>query len=129
MHEFGIARCRHLIFCHTASLHPVVTYGRGVTDDALLIGRFIDALNLNLVGSELEFQVQRRIVPALGRIPWAPIPDRSVIGSINEPIFQAKVPAPRGEYSPVELGKMLAQTPLGILGMNSPERAFLNLAG
>ena len=124
VHEFKVARYRYLIFCHTASLYPVVTSGRGVTDDASLIECCIDALKINLTGTALEFQFQRWIVPELGEVQWAPIPDRSVQGSINELVFQAKVYADYEDLSPVELGTKLAETPLGILGMNSPDRVF-----
>ena len=128
-HQFNVSRTRYLIFCHTASLYPVITYARSVTDDSSLIMRFIDALKLNLTGSDLEFQFQRWIVPELAAVQWAPIPDRAILGSINELISAAKVCAIWDECSPVELGQKLAQTPLTVLGGNSPDRVFPTLPG
>ncbi len=73
-HEFRVSRHRYLLFCNTAALYPVVTYAGGVTDDHGLIERLVDGLKLCLVGTELEFQFQRWIVPELAVVQWAPMP-------------------------------------------------------
>jgi hypothetical protein len=38
-HQFNVSRTRYLIFCHTVSLYPVITYARGVVDEESLIKR------------------------------------------------------------------------------------------
>jgi hypothetical protein len=55
-HDFMVGRYRHLFFFNTASIYPVVTYARGVTDESSLIQRLIETLKLNLVGSDVGFQ-------------------------------------------------------------------------
>ena len=126
-HEFRVGRYRYLMFCNTASLYPVAIYARGVTDDNELIHRLVDALKQSLMGTELEFQFQRWIVPELTEVQWAPIPGRSVLGGMNEMIFAAKYGIMERDYSPVELSRWLAETPLATLGMNSPKRVFPTL--
>lgn len=128
-HEFRVSRHRYLIFCNTASLYPVVTYARGVTDESMLIERLVGALKLVMLGTEMEFQFQSCIVPALAEVQWAPIPDRSILGGINELVFQAKYSLMNRDESPVELSTWLARTPLGPLGLNSPDRVFSQLRG
>ena len=125
-HQFNVGHTRYLIFCHTASLYPVITYARGVTDEGSLIQRLIEALKLNLTGTELEFQYQRWIAPEWTQVQWAPIPGRAILGSINELIYMAKV---FSDLSPVDLGKKLAKTPMKVLGWNSPDRVFPKLTG
>lgn len=127
-HEFLVSRRRYLIFCNTASLYPFVTEARGVTDEDTLVRRLQAALRLNLADGPHAFAYERWIVPCGAGVQWAPIPDRSVLGSINDLIFAAKLGLGDG-MSPVELSKRLAQTPLTVLGMNSPDRVFPMIAG
>ena len=126
-HEFRSGRIRYLLFCNTASLYPVVTHGRGVTDDHELIRRLVDAVKLTFEGTELEFHYRRWIAPEVTAVQWAPIPDRSIIGSMNDLIYAAKYFLEARTESPVEVSRKLAQTPLSILGMNSPDRVFPTL--
>lgn len=128
-HEFRVSRHRYLIFCNTAALYPVVMPARRVTDDHELIERLVDGLKLCLMGTELEFQFQRWIVLELAAVQWAPIPDRVILSSVNEMIFQARYGLTHRDYSPVELSRWLAETPMSALGGNSPGRVFPKLTG
>jgi len=102
---------------------------RGVVDDHSLIERLVDALKLNLVGGNLEFQFQRWIVPELGMVQWAPIPDKSVLGSINDMVSMAKYSLAQRDESPGDLSAWLARSPMTVLGGNAPDRAFATLKG
>jgi hypothetical protein len=128
-HEFRVSRNRYLIFFNTASLYPVLTHARGVTDDHKLIERLVDSLKLCLVGADLEFQFQRWIVPELAVVQWAPIPGRSIQGSMNDLILMAKYHLQYRDESPLELSYKLAKAPMSALGMNSPDRVFPTLGG
>lgn len=128
-HEFRCQRYRYLIFCNTASLYPVVTHAREVRDDDALIERLVAALRVTFVGGALEFQFERWIAPELSAVQWAPIPDRSILSSINELIFLAKYELENRDASPASLSRWLAQVPMTALGGNSPDRVFPALAG
>jgi hypothetical protein len=128
-HQFNVGHTRYLMFCHTVSLYPVITHARGVTDEGSLIERLTEALKLNLTGAALAVQYQRWIAPAWTQVQWAPIPDRAILGSINELIYGAKVGAAWDQCSPVQLGLKLAETPMKVLGWNSPNRVFPKLTG
>lgn len=126
VHEFRDGGCRYLMLCNTASLYPIVTHARGVNDEGALIERCSEAMRLNFVGTEREFQFQRWIVPELTEVQWAPIPDKVVLSSVNEMIFMARQGR---DKSPVELSRWLAETPMKAIGHNSPDRVFPKLAG
>lgn len=128
-HEFRVGRFRYLIFCNTASLYPVVTLARGVVDDHTLIERLVAGLRMALAEGKLAFQFERWIVPELPAVQWAPIPDRSILGSINDMIAMAKYSLQHRDESPVELSRWLAESPMSALGMNSPDRVFPTLTG
>jgi hypothetical protein len=116
VHDFRVGRYRYLIFCNTASLYPVVMLARGVTDDHRLIRRLLGGLQVCLVGTPMEFQFHRWIVSG-----------KSILGSINDLILQARYGLENRDYSPVELSRWLAETPMSALGMNSPARVFAKL--
>ena len=126
-HEFRVGRYRYLIFCNTATLYPVVCHARGVADDHSLIERLAETLRLNLTGADLAHQFKQRIAPELAAVQWAPIPDRSILGSINEMIYMTTVALVEENKAPEELSRWLAETPMSALGGNSPKRVFPRL--
>lgn len=126
VHEFRDGGHRFLILVNTASLYPLVLHGRGVNDEATLVRRCGESLQLNFVGTPLEFQYQRWIAPELTAVQWSPIPDKAVLSSINEMILMARHGM---DKSPVELSQWLAETPMKVIGHDSPDRVFPKLRG
>ena len=59
-------------------------------------------------------------------VQWAPIPDKAVLSSVNELIMQARYGMHK---SPIELSQWLAETPMKLLGYNSPDRVFRAMRG
>jgi hypothetical protein len=129
VHEFREGGYRRLLLCNTATLYPLVTDARGVTNEGELIKRAIAAMQLCFQGTEWELHYQRWIVPELGAVQFAPIPDRAVLSSLNELILMARYGLRNRDYSPAELAAWLAQTPMKAIGHNSPDRAFRTLSG
>lgn len=123
VHEFRAGRRGYLLLCHTGSMYPVVALLRGVTDGTGLKQRMVEALRDNLTGPVLGPLFSNDIEPRLDEVQFAPVPDRSVMGTMNELIFSAKVGLYDGMSVP-DLSPWLAETPLSILGMNSPDRVF-----
>jgi hypothetical protein len=125
VHEFRVGGHRFLMLCHTASLFPLVTLARSMNHEAALIKHCLRAMQFGFVGTELEFAYQRWIVPAARAVQYAPIPDKAVLSSLNELILHA-----RGgmDKSPIDLSRWLAQTPMKVLGHDSPDRVFSRLA-
>jgi hypothetical protein len=126
-HEFTSARHRYLLFWNTAAFLPVLVHGRGVRDDHDLILRLAGGLKLVMGGTELEFHYQRWIAPELGIVQWAPIPSRSVLGTMNDFMIMAKYHLAEMDQSPLEISRLMADAPMSALDMNSPARAFRSL--
>ena len=82
-----------------------------------------------LRGGELEARFHHRILIEGPNFQWAPIPGKSVLGSINELVFLAKCRLEERDCGPEELSRWLAQTPMMALGGNSPDRVFPKLGG
>jgi len=101
--------------------------GRGLRDNHDLIMRLIDGLKLVMSSNDLEFHFQRWIAPELNEVQWAPIPTRSVLGTMNDLMLMAKYHLAERDESPMELSQLLAKAPLSALGMNSPAKAFRSL--
>jgi hypothetical protein len=123
VHEFRAGRRGYLLLCHTGSMFPVVALLRGVTDGTGLKQRMVEALRDTLTGPVLGPLFSKDIEPRLAEVQFAPVPDRSVTGTMNDLIFAAKVGLNEGMSVP-ELSPWLAVTPLSILGMNSPDRVI-----
>lgn len=126
-HEFKAARRRYLLFWNTATFLPVLVHGRSLRADHDLIVRLTDGLKLIMGGTDLEFPYQRWIAPELGAVQWAPIPSRSVLGTMNDLMIMAKYHLADRNESPAEISQWLAKAPLSALGMNSPAKAFRSL--
>jgi hypothetical protein len=129
VHEFRVSRHRFLIFCNTAALYPVVMAARGVTDGPSLVARLAGGLKLCMEGTALDSHFQRWIAPELAAVQWAPVPGKSILGSMNDMISMAKYSLAHRNESPVDLSRWLAKSPMSALGMNSPDRVFPKLTG
>ena len=127
VHTFPMGKEPWLIFCNTASLYPVFAKGLGVTNDETLVRRAVGMVLRVL--RENGFSSQAKIIEqevTLG-VQWAPIPDRSVLGSINDFIRVADFHFDDANLTPAILSQRLGITPMTALGMNDPARAFATL--
>ena len=127
VHIFPIGQEPWLIFCNTASLYPVFAKGLGVTDDETLIRRAVGMVLLVL--RENGYSPQAKIIErdlTLG-VQWAPIPDRSVLGSVSEMIWLADPHFDDANLTPAILSQRLGTTPMSTLGMKNLARAFTTL--
>ena len=126
-HEFTASRHRYLLFWNTATFLPVRVPSRGLRDDHDLIMRLIDGLKLVMTGNDLEFYFRRWIEPERAAVQWAPIPSRSVLGTLNDFVIMANYHLSERNESPLEIAELMAKAPLSALGMNSPAEAFRSL--
>ena len=124
-HTFRLGREPWLVFCNTASLYPVFARASGVHDDESLMrragGMVEQVLKTNCPTQHAAFAAE------LTEFQWAPIPDRSVLGSISDLIYLAKPSFDDPNLMPAVLSAKLGQTPMSALGMNRPARAFASL--
>ena len=125
-HIFPLGDEPWLIFCNTASLYPVFASSAGVTDGESLVrragGMILQVLRDNR--HSLQADILER---ELTQYQWAPIPGRSVLGSINELIWLGEAWFDDDALTPAVLSDQLGKTPMSALGMNNPTRAFTTL--
>lgn len=108
---FTAAHTHYILVTNTQSLYSCVMYGRGNTD----MNAFVDRVLTNL-REFTEFDghtsiYQRFIAPACTTIEFAKALNRSVIGSMNEFIAEAKYMLTERELSPFYVGFELNETP------------------
>ena len=125
-HTFPVGRRSWLIFCNTASLYSVFAQAHRVTDGEALARR-LRGMVLKVVRQSGFFSQAEVLADALTDFQWAPIPDRSVLGSINELIWLAGTWLEDPGLTPEGLSKNVNRAPMSGIGMNSPDRAFASL--
>jgi len=127
LQDFNAGR-RYYLFVNTASLYPVVVPARGLTTLTALIGGFRDELKLRWDDSPLHCgRFERSIEPELSYLRFARIPNRSIQGSINDFVRMGHFHLKEDGDTPLETSRRLAQAPMGILKMHSPENVFAGL--
>jgi hypothetical protein len=115
-----------LIFCNTASLYPVFAGSAGVTDGESLARR-LGGMVLGVLQTN-GFSTQAKIFQReLTGFQFAPIPDRSVLGSVSELIWLADAWFDDVDLTPATLSHKLGKTPMSALGMNRPADALSSL--
>jgi hypothetical protein len=124
VHAFTAGRVRYLIATNTCALLSVVLRARGITDDRALITRTLAAIGDHLRGTGREFLFERLIAAEAGEVRFVPIGSRSVLGSINGLVFQAKWFLEKSDLAPSEVSARINRTPLSVLRHGDPEREF-----
>lgn len=121
---FGVGRIHYLIFTNTASLFSFVTRKKGVTNAKTLFGAFRTVLEDYLCATEREGIFKQMIAPAVGECTFARCLDRSVVGSMNDLVFQACCYIEPADLHPFEIFDRLNSAPMGALGMHNPGIVF-----
>lgn len=119
-HTFTAQRFRYTILTNTHSFLSVVMRGSGIGDENDFIRATIGALREYLVSSDRRRVWEQLMEPAAGEVRFARIPDRRVMGTINELVFQATVELIEGGLSPHETSDRLNQVPLSALWNRGP---------
>ena len=123
-HLFTANRAQYVIVTNTHSLYSIVMYGQGITDDSVFIDRALSAMREFMKSDGFQFQYERFIVPESHTVLFSKNTNRSVIGSMNDLIFQAKFGLIEGEVSPHRASKEINETPASMLNYDNPREAF-----
>jgi len=121
---FTADRTQYIIVSNTASLYSVVMYGRGVTDESRFLQDSISEMRETLEADGFASAFQQVIGPSAGRIALAKRQDRSVIGSMNDLIFQARLRLVHDEISPYETSLFLNRTLMSYIDYGCAREAF-----
>lgn len=113
-----------LMVCHTVSFYPFVMSANNVRDAESLVARVAGGMTsvVAKVGGNSQFTDWTRTFP--GSLQWAPIPGRSVLGTMNELTSMAVFALEDGMDDPQQMSQWLAGVPLKALNGNVPRRVF-----
>lgn len=126
-HLFTADRVQYILLTNTLSLYSMVMYGRGITDDSQFLGRITNYMGEFISDDGHRFLFERLIAPSTASIAFSKPLNRSVIGSVNDLVFQAKFLLIEQEMSPRETSFHLNDVPLSYLKYANPREAFLRL--
>ena len=126
-HLFTAERTQYILISNTASLYSMVMFGRGMTDDCLFLDRITSYMGEFLRADDHEFIFERLIIPWLDRVSFSKALNRSVIGSMNDLVFQAKLHLIEGVMSPFDVSFRLNEVPLSCLEHITPRASFQHL--
>ena len=121
---FTADRTQYIIISNTISLYSVVIYGRGVTNDGHLIHGMMDMMRDVMEKDGFRLIYEKQVAPQAGSFSLAKPSNRSVTGSLNEFVLQAKWYLDEEDISPFDLSFRLNETPLSYLKYLNPRKAF-----
>ena len=126
-HLFCAGRTPYIIVANTTSLYSLVMDGRGVTTNSLLLHKAMAAMLENLSREGFRFIFDRLILPATARIWFSKTLSRSVTGSMNGLVSQAKPLLAEEHLSPFYVSLRLNGTALPSIGHVNPRDVFTKL--
>ena len=89
-HLFVVDRTQYIILSNTKSLYSCVMYGKGSRTTASSSKRALSTIREFMEGDGQQFVYRKFIAPASGTVQFAKALNRSVTGSMNDLINQAK---------------------------------------
>ena len=127
-HLFTADRTQYVLITNTISLYSMVMFGRGLRDDLSFRERVTDYMRevMRLDGHESIFE--KFMVPSVGTVRYSKALNRSVTGSMNDFIWQAKYHLTEDALSPYEVGFILNESPMSYLDSGRPMDVFQELA-
>ncbi len=125
---FTADRTQYILFTNTATLYSMVTFGRGVTSETPLFGDAIAAMRDVLRADGLLPVFEQAIAPRFYPTAIAKRENRSVIGSMNDLIIQARFRLVLDEVSPYDASTYVNGTPMSYLDYRTPRDDFRSMA-
>ena len=121
---FTAARAHYVILTNTASLYSTVMHGRGISSDSQFLDRGLNCIREFMADDALEFIYLRLIAPTTSSVAFSKALNRSVIGSMNDLIYHAKVWLTEGDLSPHDASFKLNGIPMSTLGYANPRETL-----
>lgn len=132
-HLFTYERTQYILLSNTKSLYSTVMMGRGITDTCDLIDGVVTAIRDSLQSDGHDQTFRRFIAPHSANVQLAKALNRSVIGSMNDFVFQAKIYLQFHQNPPFAIGSELNDAPMSALSSKTsakygyPRQSFNDL--
>jgi len=114
---------------NTAVLYSIVMYGRGVATESHFVRDSISEMGGVLKADGFASGFRQIIGRSAGRVALAKRRNRSVIGSMNDLIVQARLQLVINGVPPYETSFFLNRTPMSYIDYRRPRETFQNLFG
>jgi hypothetical protein len=121
-HLFTTRRVQYILVSNTASLYSMVLFGTGITESGRLIERVTWVIREVMEHDGLGRAYEEYVVPETGQFVFAKALNRSVTGSMNDLVFQAKV-CLDADVSPYDVSFLLNELPMSYLKYRKPLEA------
>ena len=125
---FDVGRSQYVLITNTISLYSVVMCARGLRNDRLFLERARDSMSEVIRSAGYESIFEKFIVPSMDTVHFSKALNRSVTGSMNDFIFQAKYELIEPELSLNEISFLLNESPMSYLDRGMPKDVFQELA-
>ena len=125
---FMVSRWQCLILTNSASLYSVVIPGKGVPNEKAFAEQGLRALRENLARDGFLTFFETRIAPAAHSVSFCKAGDRSVLASMNQLVYQAKIDLIEMGYPLPFVNRRLNRTPMSKLKYRYPVEGFAILA-
>ena len=127
-HLFTADRTQYILISNTVSMYSMVMFGRGITTDFQLLDRLTSYMGEFIQDDGNKLIYQRLITPAMGNISFSKALNRSVTGSMDELILQARSRHVNQDISPYDLSFILNEVRLSYLEYKKPRMVFQELS-
>ena len=127
-HLFTVDRTQYVLVTNTISLYSMVMLGRGLSDDRLFLEKVIDRMRDVIRSAGHESIFEKFILPSMDTVRFSKALNRSVTGSMNDFIFQAKYELIEPKLSLNEISFLLNECPMSYLDRGMPKDVFQELA-
>jgi hypothetical protein len=126
-HLFTADRVQYILMTNTLSLYSMLMYGKGVTDDNQFLSQMTSYMGEFIRDCGHAFLFERLIAPSTARVAFSKPLNRSVTGSMNELVLQARFLIIEQKMSPYDTSFQLNNVPMSYLKYDNPREAFLKL--
>ncbi|MEN6429291.1 MAG: hypothetical protein ABFC80_00390 [Coriobacteriales bacterium] len=124
---FTADRTQYILLTNTASLYSLVLYGKGVTNETRLFADTLAAMRDVMRSDGFLSTFEDVIAPLFYPTALAKRANRSVIGSMNDLILQARLRLARNEVSPSDLSFFLNNTLMSYIDYRAPREDFRSM--
>lgn len=126
-HLFYADRAQYIMITNTFSLYSMVMPGTGITTGSMFLHKVTNYMFDILHDDGLRFLFDRLISPAMVHISFSKTLNRSVTGSMNDLVHQAKAYLINDYISPLDVSFKLNDMPLSYIQYDSPREVFTKL--
>jgi hypothetical protein len=121
---FTANRVQYILITNSTSLYSVVMYGKGVTGDNALLHGMTDMLREVTEEDGFRLLYEKQVAPQAARVSFSKALSRSVTGSMNDLVHQAKWYLIEDEISPYDVSFRLNEVPMSYLKYQRPRDVF-----